>query len=673
MFIKKILNYIFVLILLVVIFTLFEMTSFSTKYINRAQVTFEINNTKNPQVKKMLRFMDNVYSLALLKLSKKHKSYLNQQDLKYVEMPEEKIISGKKKNFTINMPENNFETDNWHRSHGDNTSSRFSNLKKINLKNVHKLELAWIYEFDEIKNDIQANPIIAEKKIYIPSTSKKIVSIDAVSGQKIWEYKTEGTPARRGLVYLKESKISKSRIYFCAEKELISINPNNGNLIKSFGKNGKVKLKNRCKVSPAIIKDKLIIATVEPAIEVYDLLEGELLWKFYLKDKKNNEKRNGGKRYDFSGGNPWGGISADSKRGVIFVTTGNAGFYFNGVNRPGNNKYSNSVVAIDIFKKKKLWDFQEVSHDIWNFDISAPPILTSITKDNIKIDVVVAVTKLGNTLVLDRLTGEPIFDFHKKKAPLSKIPGEKTSYYQPNLKIPEPFAKQFFDRNEITNISNESSTYIKDKLKNSNFGFFKPHEINKKNILFNFHGGAQWMGASVDSKKSIMYVTSHNIPWTTKIKKIKKKLTYYKYDNLHKRLLDQDGYPGSKPPWGTLTAMNLNKGKIIWQVPFGEYQKLSLKGIPITGTENYGGATATAGNIIFATGTVDKKIRAFDSTNGKEVWSYQLEFAGSGPPSIYSINGEQYVIVASTGSLSLSSGYPEVNFGNLLYSFKIKE
>ena len=200
MFIKKILNYIFVLILLVVVFTLFEMTSFSTKYINRAQVTFEINNTKNPQVKKMLRFMDNVYSLALLKLSKKHKNYLNQEDLAYMEMPDEKIIVGKKKNFTISSPDNNFQAGNWYRSHGDNTSSRFSNLKKINLKNVHKLDLAWIYKFDEIKNDIQANPIIAENKIYIPSTSKKIVSIDAVSGQKIWEYETEGTPARRGTI-----------------------------------------------------------------------------------------------------------------------------------------------------------------------------------------------------------------------------------------------------------------------------------------------------------------------------------------------------------------------------------------------------------------------------------------------------------------------------------------
>ena len=119
--------------------------------------------------------------------------------------------------------------------------------------------------------------------------------------------------------------------------------------------------------------------------------------------------------------------------------------------------------------------------------------------------------------------------------------------------------------------------------------------------------------------------------------------------------------------------MNLNKGKILWQVPFGEYSELTNQGISITGTENYGGATATAGNIIFATGTVDKKIRAFDATNGKEVWSYQLSFAGSGPPAIYSINGKQYVIVASTGSLSLSSGYPEVNFGNLLYCFTIKE
>ena len=163
-------------------------------------------------------------------------------------------------------------------------------------------------------------------------------------------------------------------------------------------------MKKRCKVSPVIINKKLIIATVEPALEIYDLLNGNLLWKYYLKEKKYNKRRYGGKRYDYSGGNPWGGISADVERGIVYITTGNAGFYFDGVNRPGDNKYSNSIIAVDIINKKKLWDFQEVSHDIWNLDIPAPPILTSIIINDIKIDVVVAVTKLGNTIVLDRLT-----------------------------------------------------------------------------------------------------------------------------------------------------------------------------------------------------------------------------------------------------------------------------
>ena len=152
--------------------------------------------------------------------------------------------------------------------------------------------------------------------------------------------------------------------------------------------------------------------------------------------------------------------------------------------RPGDNKYSNSIIAIDVINKKKLWDFQEISHDIWNFDIPAPPILTSIEKNDIIIDVVVAVTKLGNTLILDRLTGEPIFDFHQQKAPQSKIPGEKTAYYQPKLKIPEPFSKQIFSEQEITNISVESEKFIKNKNEQS-------IEITKALLLFHLINNLQ--------------------------------------------------------------------------------------------------------------------------------------------------------------------------------------
>jgi len=665
---KKIIKLASILFLLIFSFTIIEMVSISTKYVNKSTVTFDVNNIRNPQIKKLVRKIDNLYAYTLLKFSKNHKNHLNQEDSKFNTLPLYKTIPAKNDNFTLaNFNEKNNEND-WRRSHGNHSSNRFSNLSIVNLSNIKNLELAWKYKFKEIKRDIQANPVIANGKIFIPSPGNKIISLNASNGEKIWEYQSLSTPARRGIVFW--SNKDKSKIYFCAEKKLISLNAEDGKLEKDFGKNGIVKLKNRCKIAPVIINNNLIIATVEPALEVYNLSNGKLLWKYYLK-KKSKKNRYGGKRYDYSGGNPWGGISADIERGIVFITTGNAGSYFVGVNRPDDNKYSNSIIAIDIFNKKKLWDFQEIKHDIWNSDIPAPPVLTSIKKNNVSIDVVVAVSKTGNTIILDRLSGQPIFDYRKKKAPRSKIPGEKTAYYQPYLNLPEPFSKQFFSKKEISNISNESKIFIENKVKNSNFGFFEPHELGKDTIFFGFHGGGEWMGASINNNNGMMYITSNNIPTIGNVREVNSNFSYNKYFSEFERLFDQNGYPGSKPPWGNLTALNLNNGKIKWQVPFGEYEELTNLGIDLTGTENFGGATGTAGNIIFATGTLDKKIRAFNSHNGKEMWSYKMDFVGSGPPSIYAINGEQYIVVASTGSYSLSKAY-SVDFGNILYCFKLK-
>ena len=674
---KKIPKTLLTVLILIISYVFFEMTSISTKTVNREVVSFDLNNIRNPQVKRIMRFLDNHYTSILLLVSKDAKSYYNNDDERD-KLPEEKVVK-KTETFSKNLFPLKNNGNNWHRNHAGHASNRFSKLKKINKENINKLSVAWEYKIDKKNiNDIQSNAIVAENKIIIPGNNKKIICLDAKSGSLLWEYPLQDGSPRRGMIYLNDKRNNESKIFFSSYKNLISLNINDGKLNKNFGKNGVVKLSRPSLTSPAIFKNNLIITTSEPSVNIYDVNTGKFLWKFILMEKRF-KNRNGGKRYDYSGGNPWGGFSLDEKRGIAYITTGNAGRYFNGVNRPGRNKYANSIIALDIVNKKKIWDFQEVRHDIWNLDIPAPPILGSITKNKEKIDVVIVLTKLGNTIVLDRETGKPIFDFHLKKAPKSKLPGEKTNYYQPKLKLPEPFAKQEFDINEITNINEESKNYIYEKVKNHNYGFFEPYELGKKNIQFNFHGGAEWPGGSFDLKSETLFVTSSNIAWETEVVLNNKQSKfspdpYYKYNSRFKRLKDQKGYPGSKPPWGTITAINLQNGKIKWQKPFGEYEELSNLGIPVTGTENYSGVTGTESGILLATGTLDKKFRILDSENGNELWSYKLPYIGSSPPITYTVDGEQYILINSTGSFSLKKGYPDlVEFGNIIIVFKLEK
>ena len=207
--------------------------------------------------------------------------------------------------------------------------------------------------------------------------------------------------------------------------------------------------------------------------------------------------------------------------------------------------------------------------------------------------------------------------------------------------------------------------------------FFQPHELNKFTISYNINGGAQWTGASVDPYKNILYVSANESAYKIMVtgSDDPNKVLDYKTNFMKaERLIDLEGYPGIKPPWGTLTALNLNNGKIIWQVPLGYFEELKKRGMANTGTANFGGPTATLGNLVFVGGTLDKLIRAFDSETGEELWSYKLPYIGSAPPTIYEVDGEQYIVIPATGGSSLQRMYPDmVEHGDAYVAFKLEK
>jgi len=651
---------------------LFDLAKYDSSYINRNSLTFSINNLNSHYTKKIfnnyISFFDFINNKAF---NKNNKSEQVEDKSLREGLPKAKIIYGTQDGFAsgkkIDEIEKNFS--NWPRSHGGFSSMRFSSLDIINKTNISKLEIAWIYNSKDGKKGMQANPVVYDGLVYFPTPGNHIVCLDGKTGKEIWRYKAKKgyNVAKRGLTVWNDKKNKIIKLFFTNDDRLISLNAKTGLPINDFGTNGIIKI-GSSPIPPVIIKNQLIVATFRPSVEVYDVFNGKLYWKYFLREKKEkifNE-------FDFTGGNPWGGMSADIQNSIVYLTTGNPKPNFVGKKRPGKNLFANSIVAIDIKNKKKLWHFQETCHDIWNHDIPSTPILTTININDKRIDVVVGVTKLGNTLILERYTGKPIFDYKMQLAPSSKIPGEKTCDYQPSLTLPEPFAKSVFKKNDISDLSDKSGDYISSIVEKSNYGFFQPHEINKDTIQYGENGGAQWTGASIDPYNNIMYVTANNIPFLVGVRSYENRKIIKYIDKKAVPLRDLDGYPGSKPPWGTISAVNLNNGKILWQKPLGYYEKLKSKGI-ITGTENYGGATATSGGLVFVAGTLDKLIRAFDSETGEELWSHKLPYIGSAPPTSYKINDEQYIVIPSSGGTTLKVFYGDlVELGDAVVAFKIK-
>ena len=407
----------------------------------------------------------------------------------------------------------------WSRSLGGPTSNRFSSLDQIRRENVAQLQMAWTYHSGDGAANIQCNPIIVDGVMYVPTAGRNVAAVNAVTGKEIWRFtpelpghRLEDVPARRGLVYWPGDAEGPARVIFAAGNWIYALDPKTGKALPSFGQDGRTDLPMGGTAVGAIWHHIYVVPGFAGDVFGYDILSGKMLWRFVTIAQPGQY---GGDTWQGreSGANCWGGMALDESRGIAYISTGSPKPNFNGTRHGGRNLFGNCVIALKAETGERLWHFQEIRHDIWDLDIPAPPNLVTVMREGRRVDAVAQVTKIGNTLLLDRVTGQPLFPFRLRRAPASNLAGEETWPYQPDAQIPEPFARQVFTKDDITDINPAAHAFVEQAMSRANTGWFAPFESAKPTAFYGLHGGAEWTGACFDPRTGRLYVSANSLPW----------------------------------------------------------------------------------------------------------------------------------------------------------------
>jgi len=408
------------------------------------------------------------------------------------------------------------QRSDWTMPAGGDSAQRYSRLRQINTENVKDLKLVHVVDAGAVfkgnwVSNSEASPLNWGSLVYWISADERLIAVNVETGKSAWQEKVPsfGSP-RRGFVLDDRNFNGRATLFVPMGNFIVAIDAETGKLVPAVSGNGVIALNGFTVINPLVWNGQLIVALYNnQTIVGVDLTSGATKWTTPLHDAGRN----------FEGGTPWGGMAIDRERSVLFVTTGNPRPALLGITRPGDNKNSDSVIAIDLHRKNIKWAFQEVHHDLWDFDVPAGPILTRITVNNRAFDVVVAVTKIGNTIILDRETGRPIFDFRLRRAPASRHINDHTAPYQPDLQTPEPLIDIAFNPAMITRLSEESRSFVQRQLSEQGtiFGRFMPPELNKDLVTFGLHGGAEWHGASIAPEHGTLYVPVNTIPWVIRV------------------------------------------------------------------------------------------------------------------------------------------------------------
>ena len=556
---------------------------------------------------------------------------------------------------------------------------RFSPLKQIDTRNVNRLIRAWTYHIGEMpvfsgrrgqrQTAFETTPLIVDGVLYLSTPSDRIIALEPESGRELWKFDLQENAAKRasrahrGVAYWPGDAHAPPRVLFgTLDGRLIALNARTGKKVPGFGNEGEVNLKAGVadrfpnsiydETAPPAIADDLVITGAEVPegagrgprgdVRAWDIHTGKLVWTFHtvpLPGEPGHETWEGDGWKDRTGVNVWTMITVDEPRGLVFLAIGSPAYDFYGGDRKGANLYGNSLVALDVKTGKLRWYFQLVHHDIWDYDPPAAPALVAVHRNGAEIPAVVQVTKMGLVFIFDRRNGKPVFGVEERPMPASDVPDEAASPTQPIPIKPPPLSRSEIRPEDVRQGCMEMFAKLENRGRYTPFG-------TKPTVVFpGTLGGATWSGVSFNPDLGYIFVNTNEVGAIGQMtKQPEGSPTAYRRTSPagdYARFWDSDLQPCQKPPWGLLTAVNVNTGDIAWRVPLGPYD---------TGAPNIGGSIATASGLVFVAATNDSRFRAFDARTGRELWSGAIDASGHATPATYlGKDGKQYVVISAGG------------------------
>jgi len=423
----------------------------------------------------------------------------------------------------------------WSDYGGGHDQSKYTELDQITKANVSQLEIAWMYSTGD-ERAYQFNPIVAHGVMYVLAKDNSLVAIDLDTGEEIWIHAHLNSISRRGVSYWESEDGSDRRLLFTLGTTLQALDARTGLVIPTFGDNGAVDLRRHLLRDPETVRrvasstpgrvfEDLIILGSSPGegylstpghVRAYSVITGEFMWRFNTIPQPGDDGYETWPKdaYRYAGGvNVWGEMSVDEERGIVFLPLGSPTYDYYGADRIGENLFGNCLVALDARTGRRLWHFQTVHHDLWDYDLTSAPQLITVTRDGQRIDAVAAASKQGYLFVLDRETGEPVFPIEEKPFPASEIPGEQAWPTQPVPALP-PYARQIMTEDDVTPIliSEAEQQHWRERVAQARKGLYLPPSTEETVAVPGAVGGVNWGNSAANPDAGIVYLMNQDFP-----------------------------------------------------------------------------------------------------------------------------------------------------------------